>query len=71
MRRLVLQRAKGLPRMLFEDVARFMIDLCAMDYGTLVLKTLSECRARRAQRAEWSRERHKCALSCALTRVAN
>jgi hypothetical protein len=44
LRRIVLQRAKGLPRMLFEDVARFVLDLCAMDYGNLVLKTLSSLR---------------------------
>ena len=49
LRRLVLQRARGLPRMLFEDVARFMIDLSAMDYGALVHKTLSESAAARAR----------------------
>ena len=54
LRRLVLQRARGLPRMLFEDVARFMIDLSAMDYGALVHKTLSESAARARARARTS-----------------
>lgn len=44
LRRLVLQRADGHPRMLFEDIVRFIFEFCGMDFYNLVTKSVNALR---------------------------
>jgi hypothetical protein len=44
LRRILIQTAAGLPRMLFEDLVRFVFEFCGMDFFTLVTRAVRAVR---------------------------